>query len=153
MSNLSIGELSRRTKVKVPTVRYYEDVGLMPAPPRSEGKQRRYDADAVSRLNFIRHARELGFEVNAIRELLDLSADRYRPCEEIDAIASRHLSDVTRRIAQLQMLEKELQRMVQQCGHGSVEDCRVIETLNDHAHCSPDAHPIGLSPRDRAGSP
>lgn len=147
MNNLSIGDLSRRTGVKVPTVRYYEDVGLMPAPPRSEGKQRRYDRDAVARLNFIRHARELGFEVEAIRELLGLSTDPHRPCEEIDAIASRHLADVSRRIAQLQMLEGELQWMVQQCGHGSVGECRVLETLNDHAHCSANAHASGLPSR------
>jgi DNA-binding transcriptional MerR regulator len=64
---ISIGELSRRTGVKVPTIRYYESVALMPAPPRSEGKQRRYGKPEVSRLTFIRHARELGFEIDAIR--------------------------------------------------------------------------------------
>src|SRR3954447_18184242 len=67
---LSIGELGQRTGVKVPTIRYYEQIGLLPPPPRTEGQQRRYSEGAAARLNFIRHARDLGFEVEAIRELL-----------------------------------------------------------------------------------
>ena len=96
--DVSIGELSRRTGVKVPTIRYYEEVGLMPAPPRTAGKQRRYGPAEVDRLNFIRHARELGFEVGAIRELLAMSAQPDRSCAEVDQIARRHLSEVDRRI-------------------------------------------------------
>ncbi len=136
--DLSIGELSRRTGVKVPTIRYYEGVGLMPVPVRSEGKQRRYTSAEVSRLNFIRHARELGFEVEAIRELLVLSAEPDRPCAEVDAIARRHMVDVERRIGQLTALRAELQRMVEECGHGRMCDCRVIETLADHGLCTHD---------------
>jgi DNA-binding transcriptional MerR regulator len=70
--DFSIGELSRRTAVKVPTIRYYEQIGLLPEPPRTEGQQRRYDKDAVARLAFIRHARELGFDLDAIRTLMSL---------------------------------------------------------------------------------
>ena len=130
--DVSIGELSRRTGVKVPTIRYYEQVGLMPAPPRTEGKQRRYGPAAVDRLNFIRHARELGFEVDAIRELLAMSAQPDRSCAEVDQITRRHLSEVDRRIAHLTALRAELQRMVDACGHGRVCECRVIETLANH---------------------
>src|SRR5215213_1133505 len=115
--DVSIGELSRRTGVKVPTIRYYEQVGLMPAPPRTPGKQRRYGPAEVDRLNFIRHARELGFEVEAIRELLAMSAQPDRSCAEVD-----------QRIAHLTALRAELQRMVDACGHGRVCECRVIET-------------------------
>ena len=129
---VSIGELSRRTGVKVPTIRYYEQVGLMPTPPRTEGKQRRHGPAEVSRLNFIWHARELGFEVDAIRELLAMSAQPDRPCAEVDQIARRHLSEVDRRIEQLTALRAELQRMVDACGHGRVCECRVIETLANH---------------------
>ena len=120
-TSLSIGELARRTRVKVPTIRYYEGAGLMPAPSRTEGQQRRYDGDAVSRLNFIRHSRELGFEVDAIRELLALTAEPDRPCAEVDVIARRHLAEVERRIAQLTALRGELRRM--------------LETLADHRLC------------------
>ncbi|EHP94572.1 hypothetical protein LNAOJCKE_2149 [Methylorubrum aminovorans] len=134
--NISIGELSRRTGVKVPTIRYYEGAGLMPAPTRTEGKQRRYLETEISRLNFIRHARELGFEIQAIRELLALSTEPDRSCAEVDGIARRHMAEVERRIGQLVALRGELRRMVEACGHGRVGECRVIETLADHRQCA-----------------
>lgn len=136
--DIPIGELSRRTQVKVPTIRYYEQIGLLPEPARTEGQQRRYGAAEVTRLNFIRHARELGFEVEDIRELLALSADPDRPCADADAIASRHLIAVKRRIGQLTALRAELQRMVEDCRHGRIGDCRVIEVLADHRQCRRD---------------
>jgi DNA-binding transcriptional MerR regulator len=137
---MSIGELSRRTGVKVPTIRYYESVALMPAPPRSEGRQRRYRQSEVSRLTFIRHARELGFEIEAIRELLAMSAQPEQSCAEADRIARRHMREVDRRIGQLVALRAELQRMVDACGRGRVGDCRVIETLANHDHCEHPHH-------------
>jgi len=133
---ISIGELSRRTGVKVPTIRYYESVALLPRPLRSEGQQRRYGTQDVSRLSFIRHARELGFEIEAIRELLAMSSEPDRSCAEADRIARRHMSEVDRRIGQLTALRAELQRMVEACGHGRVGDCRVIETLANHDRCA-----------------
>lgn len=136
----SIGELSRRTQVKVPTIRYYEQVGLLPAPSRTEGKQRRYGAAEAMRLNFIRHARELGFEIEAIRELLELSGSPDRPCAEADAIARRHMEAVERRIAQLTALRAELARMIDECGHGEMCECRVIQVLADHGQCARDHH-------------
>jgi DNA-binding transcriptional MerR regulator len=132
--DFSIGELARRTSVKVPTIRYYEQIGLLPSPPRTEGHQRRYDATHASRLNFVRHARELGFEVEAIRELLALSSDPNQPCGKIDEMARRHIAEVDRRIAQLETLRAELQRTVDECGSGRVRECRVIETLADATH-------------------
>ncbi|WP_232631876.1 MerR family transcriptional regulator [Methylobacterium sp. Leaf118] len=136
--DIPIGELARRTGVKVPTIRYYEGADLMPRPARTEGQQRRYGAEAVARLNFIRHARALGFEVEAIRELLALSAQPERPCAEVDQITRRHLAGVERRIGQLVALRGELHRMLDACGHGRVCDCRVIETLADHNQCAHD---------------
>lgn len=137
---LSIGELSRRAAVKVPTIRYYEQIGLMPLPPRTEGKQRRYGPAEVSRLNFIRHARELGFEVDAIRELLALSENPDQSCAEADRIARRHMVEVKRRIGQLTALQAELQRMVSECSHGRVGECRVIQVLADHDQCAHERH-------------
>ena len=133
--NISIGELSRLSGVKVPTIRYYEQVGLMPEPPRTEGKQRRYGAGELSRLNFIRHARDLGFEVEAIRELLSLSAQPDQPCEPADEIVLRHLKGVERRIAQLTLLRSELRHMLEDCRHGPVRECRIIQVLADHDEC------------------
>jgi DNA-binding transcriptional MerR regulator len=136
----SIGELSRRTEVKVPTIRYYEQIGLLPAPGRTEGKQRRYGADEAARLNFIRHARDLGFEVEAIRELLDLSGNPDRSCVTADEIARRHLQAVEGRIRQLTALRAELRRMIDECGHGRICECRVIQVLADHSQCTHDHH-------------
>ena len=135
MTGLSIGELSRRVDVKVPTIRYYEQIGLLPVPPRTEGRQRRYGAEDVSRLSFIRHARELGFDVEAIRELMSLSAKPELPCEPADRIVLRHLESVERRISQLTLLRSELRHMLDDCRHGQVGECRIIQVLADHEQC------------------
>jgi DNA-binding transcriptional MerR regulator len=91
--------LSRQTGVKVPTIRYYEQVGLLTAPLRTEGKQRRYGAPDITRLNFIKHSRDLGFEVDDIRELLALSAQPEQPCDNADKITARHLAAVDQHLA------------------------------------------------------
>lgn len=129
-----IGEVARRTGVKEPTIRYYESIGLLPAPPRSEGNRRVYDEDDLGRLAFIRHARELGFEVEAIRTLLALQDDPDQPCSAADSIARARLAEVDRRIEKLTALRGELQRMVDHCATGRISDCRVIETLADTTH-------------------
>jgi DNA-binding transcriptional MerR regulator len=126
----AIGEASRLTGIKVPTIRYYEGIGLLAAPARTEGRQRRYRVEDVARLNFIRHARDLGFEIADIAELLALSEGPDQSCKKVDEITRRHLSEVDRRIAQLTALRRELVRMVDECSHGRVGDCRVIETLS-----------------------
>lgn len=138
--NIGIGELSRRTGVKVPTIRFYEQIGLLPAPPRTEGNQRRYGKAEADRLNFIRHARELGFEVDDIRDLLTLSASPQSSCHEVDGITINHLREVERRIASLTALHAELSRMVNECRHGRICDCRIIEVLADHGQCVHPAH-------------
>ncbi|BBF93282.1 MerR family transcriptional regulator [Blastochloris tepida] len=140
MGSLSIGDLSRKAGVKVPTIRFYEEIGLLPPPARTASNRRVYDAEAVKRLSFIRHARELGFEVEAIRALLRLSSEPQAPCAEADRIARRHLAEVEDRIARLTALRAELERMVAECGHGRVCDCRVIEVLADHRLCHHDHH-------------
>ena len=134
--NLPIGELAKRTAVKVPTIRFYEQIGLLPTPPRTEGNQRRYGKPEVDRLNFIRHARELGFEVDDIRELLAMSTEPQASCHQADSIARNHLAEVDRRIASLQALRSELSRMIDECGHGHICDCRIIEALADHSLCA-----------------
>ena len=141
MSNpLAIGALATATGVKVPTIRYYENIGLLPVPSRTENNRRLYDDATVRRLRFIRHARELGFEVDAIRQLLDLSDQPDRPCREVDAIAQRHLADIESRIVRLRALKTEVSRMIKQCAQGTVADCRVIDALAHHEHCVHDEH-------------
>lgn len=131
----TIGDVAKASGVKVPTIRYYEEIGLLPPPPRTEGGRRSYGASDISRLSFIRHARELGFEVEAIRTLLVLQESPDQSCAAADAIARERLIEVDRRIASLTALKAELQRMVEGCSHGHIGDCRVIEILADHGKC------------------
>ncbi|MDG4574509.1 MAG: helix-turn-helix domain-containing protein [Defluviicoccus sp.] len=133
-----IGQLARRTGCKVQTIRYYEQIGLMPEPVRTEGNQRRYGAPHLKRLAFVRHSRELGFSLEAIRELLDLADDPDRSCATADSIARRQFDQVESRIARLQALKRELKRMIVQCRGGRVAECRVIEVLADHGLCVSD---------------
>jgi len=137
---IPIGTVSRQTGIKVPTIRYYEEVGLLPAPARTESNRRSYDAVAIQRLRFIRHARELGFEVEAIRQLLNFSDQPDRSCADVDTIARRHLAEIDEKIARLTALRSEVQRMVDEGEHGRVAECRVIEVLGDHASCLHERH-------------
>ena len=136
--NIAIGELAKRTGVKVPTVRYYEQIGLLSSAPRTEGNQRRYGQAEVDRLNFIRHSRELGFEIDDIRELLAMAAEPQASCHQVDSIARNHLVEVDRRIESLMALRGELQRMISECGHGRICDCQIVEALADHGRCQAD---------------
>lgn len=129
MSDVSIGQAAKLTGVKVPTIRYYEEIGLLPGLVRTESNRRMFDGEAVRRLGFIRHARELGFEIEAIRTLLALQDDPNRSCDSVDRIAGERLAEVRGRIAALSALEGELSRMLAECGQGRVGDCQVIEAL------------------------
>ncbi|ARC90180.1 helix-turn-helix domain-containing protein [Rhodovulum sp. MB263] len=135
---LTIGKLGKAAGVKVPTIRYYEQIGLLAAPERSSGNQRLYPTATLQRLAFIRHARELGFPLDAIRELLDLADHPERPCAAADAVARRQLTAVEARLARLTALKTELERMIEQCAGGSAAECRVLESIGDHALCSTD---------------
>lgn len=140
---LSIGMLARRTGTKVQTIRYYEEIGLMREAERSPGGQRRYRQADLDRLAFIRHGRDLGFPLDAIRELLDLTDNPERPCAEADAIARRQLLRIEQRVRRLEALKLELTRMIEDCSGGKVAECRVIEVLRDHAECLTDHRDMG----------
>lgn len=131
---IPIGEVARLSGVKVPTVRYYEQIGLLPAPTRTPANRRSYGTVDLRRLEFIRHARELGFAVDAIRALLTLQDRPEQSCSVADAIARTRLAEVEQRIASLTALKSELERMIAQCSQGKIAECRVIETLADTAH-------------------
>ena len=103
---IGIGELASATGCKVQTIRYYEEIGLMPEPKRTAGNQRRYGRPHVDRLAFIRHSRELGFSLEAIRELLSMSDRPEQPCDAVDRLARRQLEQVERRLARLTMLKR-----------------------------------------------
>ncbi|WP_112310445.1 MerR family transcriptional regulator [Pseudogemmobacter bohemicus] len=132
---LTIGKLSEATGVKVPTIRYYEQIALMPKPGRTGGNQRLYGREALERLSFVRHARDLGFPLEAIRELLSLSDQPDQTCDAADAIARRQLGAVKARIVRLLALQQELERMLDHSRGGLISDCRVIEVLGNHTLC------------------
>ncbi len=138
MTALSIGLLAKAADVKIPTIRFYEQIGLIPVPARTEGDRRVYDLSAVDRLAFIRHARQLGFGIEAIRTLLQLSDHPEQPCDQANRLAAEQLASVERKIDQLEALRGELQRVVAAACHGQVSECRVIETLSNHQLCATD---------------
>ncbi len=129
---LSIGQLAKASDVKIPTIRFYEEIGLLPLADRAANDRRIYGEAAIRRLAFIRHARQLGFSVDAIRDLLDLSDNPDRHCGEANRLAAQQLEDVEAKIAQLETLRGELRRMVDAACMGQAADCRVIEALASH---------------------
>ena len=136
MGGYTIGELSRRTGVKVPTIRFYEGRGLIPDPGRTDGGQRRYGDGELARLSFIAHARQLGFDLDAIAELIVLQDAPLEAHGDAHRIAGERLAEVRDRIARLRALEGELVRIVATCdGRPDGEPCRVLESLADHGAC------------------
>ncbi|MGA8294451.1 MAG: helix-turn-helix domain-containing protein [Rhodoplanes sp.] len=133
--DLTIGQLASQTGCKVQTIRYYEQIALMPEAARTAGNQRRYYRWHLERLAFIRHSRELGFPLDAIRELLSLADNPEQSCEAADRIARRQLEQVKTRILRLDALKAELERMIVQCRGGRIANCRVIEALASYASC------------------
>ncbi|MEP0234689.1 MAG: helix-turn-helix domain-containing protein [Parasphingorhabdus sp.] len=132
----SIGDLSRQTGVKVTTIRYYEQEGLISAPIRTDGNQRRFGEKDLKRLRFIKHGRDLGLPMSAIRELLDLSGHPDQPCDQADRIARDQLLSVRDRISQLRRLEAELERIANSCsGDHTIADCDVLKAFGDHGQC------------------
>ena len=127
----AIGELANRTGVKVVTIRYYEQIGVLPVPARSLGNYRVYSHEHLRRLQFIRRCRDLGFSLDQIRQMLVLSSEDAPSCTEICAISAKHLEDVEDKIRDLTRLAAELGRINSSCSGGKpMAECRIIETLS-----------------------
>ena len=130
-AGIQIGELSRRTGCNIVTIRYYEQIALLPAPARSAGRYRVYDTADVRRLAFIRRSRELGFTLDEVRTLLSLSADDGQDtCANVREVAERHLADVRAKIGDLQAMEHVLADAVRRCAAGEVPGCPIIDALS-----------------------
>ena len=130
MSGLTIGEIARRAGVGIDTVRYYERSDLLPPPLRRASGYREYAASDVRRLRFIRRAKEIGFTLDEIRDLLALSTDRERGVRGIKARAEVRLADIESRIRELQRVRRGLKALVAACpGHGSLEHCPILAAL------------------------
>lgn len=126
---MNIGKLARAADTKVETIRYYERIGLLPAPPRTAGNYRDYSPAHARRLTFMRRARDLGFSIEQIRALLELTDQKGQSCEAVDAIACEHLAEVKRKLADLGALRRELESLIGQCRHGTIAECRIVEAL------------------------
>ena len=132
----SIGQLSAHTGVKVTTIRFYEDKGLLDKPDRTEGNQRRYTRAARDRLGFIRHARDLGLPLNDVRALISLEGAKGAELNQAHEIAQSQRANLRQRIAQLQMLEAELARISQACDGKHDHVCAVLHAFGDHGECA-----------------
>jgi|JI8StandDraft_1071087.scaffolds.fasta_scaffold67038_1 DNA-binding transcriptional MerR regulator len=132
-ARLSIGLVARRTGATVPTVRYYEEIGLLPAASRTASGQRSYDEATVRRLVFIRRCRDFGFSIEQVRELVGLVDQPDRPCVEVRDIAASHLQQVRRKLDELKALETSLSAIVcgcnVACAGGAAVDCTILEDL------------------------
>ena len=141
---MRIGTLADRTGTNVPTIRYYESIGLLPQTARQEGRQRVYGERDVERLTFIRRCREFGFSVEQVRSLEALGRDRSRSCLELRELAASHLADVQARIRELKALARSLAAFVDSCDAtcpgGAGPDCTILDDL-------------GRRPRRCGGSP
>ena len=139
---MMIGDLARLTGTKINTIRFYEDIGLLPRAARTASGRRIYCASDARRLAFIRHGRTLGFSTGELRSLLALADEPERDCSEAAAIARRHLADIELRIARLSTLRQALADVAISCEGGRAADCRVIEAIAD-AELAAETHAVG----------
>ena len=136
-NQIGIGDLAKATGTKVVTVRYYEQIGLLPAPSRTAGNYRTYSNEHMRRLRFIRRCRDLGFTLDQIRDLLRLSSRKEEECVEVDRITAQHLIEIEQKMSDLKRLAKELRRLNNCCqGKGIIADCRIIEALSPSTETS-----------------
>ena len=126
---MRIGDLARRSGVNIETIRYYERIGLVASPPRSAGGHRVYGQRHLNRLVFIRRGRELGFALDAVRDLLAL-VEGGHGCNDIRTIAAGHLTDIRQKIADLQRMERTLSDTIAECDAGAAPSCPVVEILS-----------------------
>jgi MerR family mercuric resistance operon transcriptional regulator len=130
LEGMLIGELSRLTGVNIETIRYYEKIKMLQAPPRTEGGHRIYGPTEARVLAFIRRARELGFSLDEIRALLELGGPGNASCADVRKIATRHLDDIRTKIADLKKLERLLAKTIARCSDNRVPDCPVLDILD-----------------------
>lgn len=137
MQNFNIGELARAAATPAPTVRYYEKIGLLQSPARTASNYRTYGSGDLDRLIFVRRARDIGFSIEQIRNLLDLSDQREHDCGTVDCLAREHLDAIEQKIADLTALKVQLSGLLSSCGGGKVADCRIIDALSQRTVGSP----------------
>jgi DNA-binding transcriptional MerR regulator len=133
---MTIGKLAKVVNCKPETIRYYEKIGLLPAPGRNQSGYRLYRESHQRQLAFIRRARDLGFSLEDIGLMLGLTEDRHSSCQEISRLSRKRLATIRNKLNQLQILSDELNRLIDQCDDGKISDCRIIEALTEDASLS-----------------
>lgn len=128
-SKLTIGVLSKQTGVNIETIRYYERIGLVPPPPRSQGRHRLYDEAHRRRLAFIRRSRGLGFSLEAIRNLLGLAHGHDLSCAEVRVLTEQHIADIRGKVRDLRKLDRILTDLAGRCTGSSVPHCPILDAL------------------------
>jgi MerR family mercuric resistance operon transcriptional regulator len=132
MEHLKTGELAKRARVNVETLRFYEREGLMPEPPRRRSGYREYPAESVQRIRFIKRAQELGFSLREVRELLALRVEPGTTCADVRHKAQAKVTEVRQKIADLKAIERVLKTLTARCsGEGPLSDCPILESLNE----------------------
>ena len=135
---MKIGELARRTRTNAPTIRYYEEIGLLPAPARRDGGQRSYGDGDSRRLTFIRQCRAFGFPIEQVRSLVALTEDQDRSCTEARSIAQVHLDAVRDKLGELKRLERSLTDFIKHCdavcSGGPGPDCVILQDMAEPTH-------------------
>lgn len=136
MVSLSIGQLAKAAGVGVETVRFYEREGLLPEPPRRASGYRQYPSDAVGRIRFIRRAKDLGFTLREIAELLDLRVDPDKTCADVRALARAKLGAVEQKMNDLARIKAALEKLANACrGQGPTSECPILDSIShDEAH-------------------
>ena len=127
---MKIGELARRSSTLAVTIRYYEQSGILPPPPRSRNGYREYDGDHLRRLRFVRRCRDLGFSVQEIHRLIRLTKRRTQSCRAVSRLAEEQLTAVRTKLDELRRLERVLAALTSSCSNGTVETCRILEALD-----------------------
>ena len=131
MDLMNIGEAANATGVSVKMIRHYEEVGLLAAPRRTESGYRQYTASEVHTLRFVRHARDLGFSIAAIGELVGLWQDRGRPSRQVKALAQSHIDELERKARELLAMKTALEHLVHGCHGDDRPECPILENLAD----------------------
>ena len=130
MNDLTIGQVARKAGVGVETVRFYERKGLIADPPRRQSGYRQYDEQVIDRLRFIRGAKELGFTLKEIQELLSLKLERTSKCADVKSRAEAKIADIEAKVHTLQKMKKALVKLAKSCsGHGTSGECPILEAL------------------------
>lgn len=126
---MKIGEIAKRTGLKVETVRFYEAEGLIEAPRRNGGNYRLYDQSHLDRLSFVKRSRDLGFTLDQVRDLLRMADDPRGSCAEVDEMAVLHIAEIDRKLADLQTLRSVIVEWGR-CDATTIADCRLIDALS-----------------------